>query len=96
MKHIICKIYQQIINKKRVEVIKAEIVYPDDELNKGVLVSLSHVRAADDILITYDLERDGYVIHQASNFEFTEKDIEQGIDEDWQEVAFIKAWGREV
>jgi len=49
-----------------------------------------HVRAADSILIEYDFDRDGYSIKQASTFR---GDV-PGFDQDWQEVAFIKAWAR--
>ena len=53
-------------------------------------VGLMHVRAADSILIEYDFDRDGYSIKQASTFR---GDV-LGFDQDWQEVAFIKAWAR--
>lgn len=56
-------------------------------------VGLMHVRAADDIRISYDFDRDGWVIQQASRFEFPADD--KVCDEDWQEVAFVKAWARE-
>jgi hypothetical protein len=51
------------------------------------------VRAADDILIEYDFERDGYVIKQASKFVWDADD--PVCDQDWQEVAFVQAWARE-
>ena len=57
-----------------------------------VEVELYHVRAADAILISYDFERDGYVIKQASKWEW---DQDEEPDSDWQEVAFIRAWQRE-
>lgn len=55
-------------------------------------IDLYDVRAADSIRIQYDFERDGYVILQASIFEPEDDEM----DEDWQEVAFIRAWAREV
>ena len=55
-------------------------------------MSLTDVRAADDIRISYDYDRDGWVIEQASIFEWDGDDEE--CDEDWQEVAFVKAWAR--
>lgn len=69
--------------------INVNLMYPrmEDSFN-SVEVGLTDVRAADSILISYDFERDGYVIKQASKFD----DEEQ--DPDWQEVAFIQAWGR--
>ncbi len=65
-------------------------------INKGVLsvdlwsdvikeieIGLEHVRAADSIRVRYDFDRDGYVILQSS-----------ADPDDWQEVAFVQAWGR--
>lgn len=70
------------------------IGYPDDY----IIVSLEHVRAADDIRISYDFERDGWVIEQASVFEWSE-DLTMNDDDEcdpcWAEVAFVGAWGRE-
>ena len=60
---------------------------------KYIEVGLMDVRAADNIRISYDFERDGYKIEQASIFQWEAGDIE--CNEDWQEVAFIQAWGRE-
>jgi len=57
-----------------------------------VEVGLVDVRAADSIRISYDFKRDGYVIKQASKFEF---EIGGVMDADWKEVAFVKAWQRE-
>jgi gentisate 1,2-dioxygenase len=51
------------------------------------------VRAADSIRISYDHERDGWKIEQASTFEWEANDTV--CDPDWQEVAFVQAWGRE-
>lgn len=71
--------------------INVNLMYPRmDGAFNSVEVGLTDVRAADSILISYDFERDGYVIKQASKFELD--DEEQ--DPDWQEVAFIQAWGR--
>ena len=60
----------------------------------AVQVGLMHVRAADDIRIEYDFERDGYVVKQGSIFEWPASDTV--CDRDWQEVAFVEAWGRQV
>ena len=64
------------------------------ETFKTVEVELVDVRAADSIRILYDFNRDGWSILQASIFEWDADDKEY--DADWQEVAFIQAWGREV
>jgi hypothetical protein len=58
-----------------------------------VEVGLVDVRAADSIRISYDFERDGWKIEQASTFEWAADD--KVCDPDWQEVAFIQAWGRQ-
>jgi len=57
-------------------------------------VGLMDVRSADSIRISYDFGRDGYVIRQASTFVWDGHDTVR--DADWQEVAFVKAWGREA
>ncbi|HYQ47177.1 MAG TPA: hypothetical protein VER11_34640 [Polyangiaceae bacterium] len=59
----------------------------------AVIVGLVDVRAADDIRIEYDFERDGWSIRQASVFEWPIGDTV--CDPDWQEVAFVQAWGRQ-
>ena len=76
------------------DVVFATLWYPGTEpCTRYVNVGLAHVRAADEIRISYDFERDGYKIEQASVFEWEAND--EVMDRDWQEVAFIKAWGRE-
>lgn len=59
-----------------------------------VEVDMTEVRACDSIRITYDFERDGWSIKQASTFSWPAND--DGVyDSDWQEVAFVQAWARE-
>lgn len=60
---------------------------------KFVELGLVDVRAADPLRIEYDFDRDGWVVKQASRFTFEADDEKQ--DQDWQEVAFIRAWARE-
>ena len=70
-----------------------ELMYPEVGSNfKKIEVGLCDVRAADSIQIEYDFDRDGYSIKQASKFSWDADD--KICDADWQEVAFIKAWGR--
>ncbi len=71
-----------------------DLWYPRNSPLKTIQVGLMDVRAADDIRVTYDFDRDGWSILQASIFEWEATDSEN--DQDWQEVAFIKAWAREV
>ncbi len=72
-----------------------ELWYPREEDNpiKSICVGLMDVRAADDIRISYDFERDGWKIEQASTFSWDADD--KVCDPDWQEVAFVKAWARD-
>ena len=66
--------------------------YPRHNSHKFVEVHLCDVRAADGLRIHYDFERDGWSIEQASRFEWSG---DEPMDHDWQEVAFVEAWGRE-
>ena len=75
--------------------LNVDLWYPDTpnpEYSK-IVVGLVDVRAADDIRISYDKGRDGWSIEQASKFSWESGDAE--CDCDWQEVAFVQAWGRE-
>ncbi len=76
-------------------VLTIDINYPrnDDQRINTIEVGLCDVRAADTVRITYDFERDGWSIQQASKFVFTIED--KVMDADWQEVAFVQAWGRQ-
>lgn len=65
----------------------------DAEQPQEIEIELMDVRAADSILVSYDFDRDGYVIKQASRFYWPAED--PVCDPDWKEVAFIKAWQRE-
>lgn len=71
-----------------------QLWYPRNEGNaKAIEVELSDVRAVDSLLVSFDFDRNGWVIKQASTFEW---DIDDEMcDPDWQEVSFILAWGRE-
>jgi hypothetical protein len=73
----------------------ADLYYPDtpDAIVRRFEIGLMDVRAADSIRVSYDKERDGWKIEQASTFEWEADD--RVCDPDWQEVAFVKAWARE-
>lgn len=58
----------------------------------AVEVGLVDVRAADDIRISYDFDRDGWLIEQASIFDWGVNDANP--DQGWKESAFIPAWGK--
>lgn len=85
--------YNGSINRRE-NVLEVDLWYPRVEDNIDTIqVMLMDVRAADDIQISYDFERDGWVIKQASKFVWDADD--EICDPDWQEVAFIAAWARE-
>ncbi len=70
-----------------------ELFYPrtsKDAKDKAVQVALFDVRAADDLRVTYDFDRDGWVIWQASVFKWVSEDEE--CDPKWKEAAFCRAW----
>ena len=72
--------------------LEVELWYPRTESNPSTVeLGLTDVRAADSIRITYDFERDGWSILQASGWY---RDQQFGDVMDWQEVSFIKAWAR--
>lgn len=74
----------------KVDVVSVDLWYPRIEGNcHTVEVGLCDVRAADDIRLTYDFERDGWTISQKSG---VEHDGWFEWDGAWVEVAFIKAW----
>lgn len=77
--------------QRRGDILSLELFYPRTSDDPSIIqIGLMDVRAADNIQISYDFKRDGYSIKQAA---FVDEIV---IDEmDWQEVAFIKAWGRE-
>lgn len=56
---------------------------------KAIQVGLMDVRAADSIQVSYDFERDGWVIKRQFYIEHDEWMEPVG---DWQEAAFIQAW----
>ena len=74
-------------------VVCCTLYYPNIHMIDKVEVNLSDVRSADSIRISYDFDRDGWKIEQASIFEWDGDD--EVCDPDWQEVAFVQAWARE-
>lgn len=71
-----------------------ELWYPRCDGNaKAIDVGLADVRASDGIRVTYDFDRDGWSIQQASTFSW---DVDDHIcDADYQEVAFVQSWARD-
>ena len=84
---------------KRGDELHVTLTYPpwDDASNKGgqcryVVFDQEAVRASDGIRISYDYDRDGYKIEQATVFAWEVKD--EVCDPGWVEVAFIQAWAK--
>ena len=74
---------------------RVDLEYPRSEGSpKFVQVGLIDVRAADDVRLHYDFDRNGWVVEQASIFSWSSDETK--FDMDWKEVAFIKAWAREI
>lgn len=75
--------------------LEVTLTYPDvqGKAIQCVVFDQESVRASDGIKISYDYDRDGYQIEQASRFAWGADDPD--CDPDWQEVAFIPSWGRE-
>lgn len=73
-----------------------DLAYPRLENSevKNIIIGLSDVRAADEIRVSYDFDRDGWKIEQASVFEYEPDDDVQ--DRGWVEVAFVAAWGSQA
>lgn len=95
----LAKIEPNIECSRMKDVAYIEIWYPRSESSipekqiDTIEIGLMDTRAADNIRVSYDFDRDGWSIKQASKFEW---DIDDEIcDEGWQEVAFIQAWALE-
>ncbi len=76
------------------EEVHIDLWYPRSSEVKYILVGLMDVRASDGIRISFDFERNGYKIEQASKFSWDANDDK--CDPDWQEVAFVESWAREI
>ena len=74
------------------DTIQVDLEYPRSRDEKFIRIDLCDIRASDGLRISYDFERDGWKIEQASVFGWDSDD--KVCDPDWQEVAFIQAWGR--
>jgi hypothetical protein len=72
-----------------------ELTYPKISENgvTKIFIDQESVRATDGIRLSYDYDRDGWIIEQQSRFAWRADD--KVFDPDWQEVAFIESWARE-
>lgn len=70
----------------------AEFIYPKRDGGRSLRVGLSDVRAADDIRITYDFERDGWKIEQQVTVSGEGGMSYLKEPDEWRESAFIPSW----
>jgi hypothetical protein len=71
-----------------------DLWYPRNETSpvKSLVIGLMDVRAADNIRVSYDFDRDGWRIEQEEIMTDNGHYQSTGV---WIEVAFIQAWGNE-
>ena len=67
--------------------------YPRQRSIKNIVIDLMDVRAADEIRVSYDFTRDGWVIEQPSQYSWEADD--EVCDRGWIESAFLPAWAYE-
>lgn len=85
------------VDIKEGALLHAHLDYPNDLYGgpnprtcTGLEVNLSHVRAADPIRLTFDMDRDGWVVWQAKRLCWDVGD--EDCDPLWTEAAFLPAW----
>lgn len=71
-----------------------DLTHPELNQLKYVKFNQESVRASDGVRLSYDYDRDGIVIEQASKFSWGDED-DGSCDPDRKEVAFIQSWARE-
>jgi hypothetical protein len=88
------------VRKVDKDVVHAGINYPRHNPINTIEVGMCDVRAADNIRIKYDFDRDGWVIFQCREthpFEGEKNGIKSyGLKEEWIESTFCPAWKFEV
>ena len=76
-----------------VDAIAVDLWYPRmDDIYKHIIVTLMDVRAANDIIITYDFDRDGWVIKSNLYDPESHEGIDSDKPEELHEVAFVPSW----
>ncbi len=78
------------------EAMHIEIDYPRNNKVNTIEIGLCDVRAADDIRIRFDFERNGWVILQPRSFYNEIEDSSYEHCEEWIESAFCPAWKYEL
>lgn len=94
MKSIIIEDYEKgIIINEYGNTLQVDLCYSNVEPKKKIQyvgVGILHVRASDGIRISYDYERDGYVVEQPTQLTWASDD--EICDPKYKEVAFIESW----
>lgn len=71
------------VNSWRENTLNIKLPSPRPNKNKHVELDLWHNKVSDGIRISYDFEREGWVIKQPYSL----------TDAEWREVGFFKSWG---
>lgn len=72
------------------DTLQVDLVYPRSNRIKHVEVGLIDVRASDGVRISYDYERDGWVIEQPRSRQAGEDIVD--FRTAWIETAFVRSW----
>lgn len=83
-----------LINEYQEDTIDVELAYQRNKKIKYLTFGICDVRASDGIRISYDFDRDGYVIEQPTKLQWQLNDPNSG-DMKWKETAFIQSWALE-
>lgn len=75
--------------------LSATLWYPRNGGPQHVVVGLCDVRAADDLRIRYDFDRDGWVVEQPQYGTWATDEEHMRLGYGWVEVGFFQAWGKE-
>jgi hypothetical protein len=81
------------VDVKDRDTLNVELFYPTGTHAQHVEIGLMHVRASDGIRVTYDFERDGWIIEQPTKLCWTSAEVP---DMGWKEVAFVQSWQLEA
>ena len=89
---------KQIIDDARAvgDSLNLNLWYPGLDTNpiKRIQIGLMDVRSSDDIRVSYDYARNGWLIEQPSKSEWDSSDAV--CDQCWVEVAFCEAWSQHM
>ena len=69
---------------------RVELLYPRSRPVKYIEIDLIDIRASEGIRVSYDFDRDGWIIEQPTILEWDTDDEE--MDCGYKEVAFVQSW----